>query len=136
MGSQRGFLGDSVLAFSILCALIRRWRPALFVHECTKLFKWQVFDQEQLLGDYTIHSTMVSPKDFGFPINRTRAYSAIVRNDLELRKGLDQLFRLNISTNLDASVFFGASAEEAAGGRMLRERETAFLIHILVIVTC
>ena len=110
---MRGFLGESVLPFVILCALVRAWKPALFIHECTRLFKWDVFDKEDLLGDYTIHSTIVDPTEYGFPIKRGRAYSAIVRDDLCLHYNLNYLFRLHISSSLDAGVFLGAPANEA-----------------------
>ncbi len=115
MGNQKGFLGKSLLAFVIQCALIRLWRPVLFVHECTRLFKWSVFDdnEEDLLEGYMCHSTIVNPTDYGFPISRSRAYSAIVRNDYVLACGLDQLFRLHISSALDAGHFFAASHSEA-----------------------
>lgn len=115
MGNQRGFLGKSLLAFVILCCLVRAWRPAVFIHECTRLFRWKVFKEEDLLDGYVCHSTMVNPTEFGFPINRSRAYSAIVRKDWSLAKGLDQLFRLHISPALDPSCFFSANGDEARG---------------------
>ena len=112
MGNQRGFLGKSLVAFVILCCLVRRWKPVLFLHECTRLFKWTVFDDQDLLLGYVCHSTIVNPTEYGFPINRSRAYSAIVRDDWLLQVGLDQLFRLHISAGLDAACFFSAQAEE------------------------
>ena len=120
MGLQKGFLGKSVLAFAILLSLIRRWRPVAFLHECTQLFKWKVF--ETLLEEFIAHSTITTPTQYGFPINRNRAYSAIIRNDWCLDRGLDHLFRLHINTVLDAGVFFAALPEEAGwagwGGSM------------------
>ena len=113
MGSQKGFLGKSLLAFVILCCLVRRWKPVLFLHECTRLFKWTVFDDQDLLSGYVCHSTIVNPTEYGFPINRSRAYSAILRDDWVLQVGLDQLFRLHISPGLDAGCFFAATAAEA-----------------------
>ena len=115
MGSQKGFLGKSLLAFVILCCLVRRWRPVLFLHECTRLFKWQVFLDEQLLPGYLIHSMLVNPTEYGFPINRSRAYSSIVRDDWALGCGLDQIFRLHITPSVDAGCFFAAHENEAAG---------------------
>jgi len=113
MGNQKGFLGKSLLAFVILCCLVRLWRPVIFLHECTRLFKWTVFNEEDLLKGYLCHSTTVNPTEYGFPISRSRAYSAIVRCDWLLEVGLDQLFRLHISSALDAGSFFAASKEEA-----------------------
>lgn len=112
MGNQKGFMGKSLLAFVILCCLTRQWQPALFLHECTRLFKWTVFN-ENLLEGFVCHSTIVNPTEFGFPINRGRAYTAIVRQDWVLRCGLDQIFRLHISPGLDADAFFSATLDEA-----------------------
>lgn len=113
MGTQKGFLGKSLLAFVILVCLVRRWRPSVFIHECTRLFKWTAVEDQDLLPGYVVHSTLVDPTDYGFPIRRSRSYSAIVRNDWVLGAGLENLFRLHISTSLDAGCFFAAPQLEA-----------------------
>ena len=125
MGSQQGFLGKSVMAFAIFCSLVKALRPTIVFHECTRLFNWKIFDsddneddpssREPLLGSYQIHSTLVDPTEFGFPIHRSRCYSAIIRDDHVLGCGLNQLFRLHISSTLDAGVFFAAPMNEANG---------------------
>jgi hypothetical protein len=88
MGNQKGFMGKSLLAFVLMICLVRLWRPVVFVHECTRLFKWTVFDSQELLPGYTVHTTYVDPTEFGFPIHRSRAYSAIIRDDWHLTCGL------------------------------------------------
>ena len=88
MGSQRGFMGKSLVAFVLLICLVRLWRPVVFVHECTRLFKWTVLDSQELLPGYTVHTTYVDPTEYGFPIHRSRAYSAIIRDDWHLACGL------------------------------------------------
>lgn len=129
MGNMQGFLGKSLLAFVILCCLVRLWRPVVFLHECTRLFKWTVFNEEELLKDYLCHSTIVHPTEYGFPISRSRAYSTIVRSDWLLEVGLDQLFRLHISSALDAGCFFAATAEEA-GCLRYRSQHSLFSLYV------
>ena len=69
MGSRKGFLGDSVVPFAVMIALTRRLRPALFVHECTRTFAWNLF--EQLFVGYSVHHQITQPSDFGFPVKRS-----------------------------------------------------------------
>lgn len=47
MGSQKGFFGPSTIAFIIMACLVRRVRPAVFLHECTRTFKWQIFQSDE-----------------------------------------------------------------------------------------
>ena len=130
MGNMQGFLGKSLLAFVILCCLVRLWRPVVFLHECTRLFKWTVFNEEELLKDYLCHSTIVHPTEYGFPISRSRAYSTIVRSDWLLEVGLDQLFRLHISSALDAGCFFAATAEEAGCLRYRSQHSLSLSLYV------
>ena len=48
------------------------------------------------------------------PINRSRAYSAILRDDWVLQVGLDQLFRLHISPGLDAGMLLRCHSRRGA----------------------
>lgn len=116
MGTQKGFLGKSLLAFVILICLVRRWRPSVFIHECTRLFRWTVLGDRDLLPGYTIHTVLIDPTEYGFPVRRGRSYSAIVRNDWMLGSGLSNLFRLHVTSACDAGHFFSATQAEARGG--------------------
>ncbi|CAE7210122.1 unnamed protein product [Symbiodinium sp. CCMP2592] len=112
MGSRKGFLGDSVLAFAILLAIVRSTRPALFLHECTASFKWAIF--AKLLPGYDIAQHYTEPLDFGFPVRRHRSYTALVRaSTFQLAFPLSEMHRLFISPAVDCRVFLAASRAEA-----------------------
>ena len=140
MGGQKQLLGDSVVPFVAMLCLLRRTRPALFVHECTRTFRWTLVggDAEQedsisgelggkaLFPGYNVYHTLTNPIDFGCPVRRTRSYSAIVRGDHYLQRGYLVLVEMNSKWNClaslrenwkqpkaDASIFFGSPAEEA-----------------------
>ena len=111
MGSRRGFLGESVLPFAIMVALVRRIRPALFVHECTRTFGWRIFTK--LFPGYTARHLLTDPTDYGFPVKRGRSYTAVLRDTLELRRPVNDIYRLYITPGMDAGCFFAAPDSQA-----------------------
>lgn len=111
MGSRTGFLGPSVLAFAIMCAVLRKTRPRVFVHECTQTFDAKIF--AALFPGYRCESILTRPTDYGFPIRRTRLYSLLIREDMTLLRGLDDIYRLFISPGMDCRAFFAAPEDEA-----------------------
>lgn len=121
MGSRKGFLGESVRPFSIFVAITRRIRPAVVLHECTRSFRWQIFEangdnsKKSFFPGYSIHHILTNPPDFGWPVQRSRSYTAIVKDSLEMVTPVDQIFRLfiNPGPKLDASAFLVDDEEKA-----------------------
>lgn len=54
-----------------------RRRPRVFFHECTRLFKPAIL--QNYLEEYAVHFAVQKPTSRGFPIKRTRMYSACIR---------------------------------------------------------
>lgn len=111
MGSRAGFLGPSVVAFSIMCAVIRAVSPKAWIHECTMTFDASIF--AKLFPKYRAESIMTQPTDYGFPIRRTRLYTLLVREDMQLLRPLSDIYRLFITPSVDCGVFFSSADDEA-----------------------
>lgn len=111
MGSRAGFLGPSVVAFSIMCAVIRAVSPKAWIHECAMTFDASIF--AKLFPKYRAESIMTQPTDYGFPIRRTRLYTLLVREDMQLLRPLSDIYRLFITPSVDCGVFFSSADDEA-----------------------
>ena len=110
MGSSKGFLGESVIPFVVMICLTRRARPVCLVHECTRTFQWEIF--KVLFPGWSVHHVTTNPPDYGVPVQRTRSYTVIVREDYEMSRPITDIFRLFIGTSLDAGVFCNATDGE------------------------
>lgn len=131
MGSQKGFLGPSVLAFAIFIAIVRNLRPKLVIHECTRNFRWKIFrsaedradgkSADKVFPGYSIHHIFTRPPEYGWPVQRTRSYTAIIHPELTLSAPVEDLYRLFISPGpkLDVGIFLvddDAEACDLVGG--------------------
>lgn len=122
MGTRKGWLGASVLPFAVFIAIARRLRPAVILHECTRMFRWRIFCSSEedggteIFPGYSVHHMLTNPVDFGWPVQRSRSYTAIIRSDWELANDLSQIYRLFIlpGPSLDAGAFLADETAEAA----------------------
>lgn len=117
MGSQKGFLGHSVLPFAIFIAIVRHVRPKLVIHECTRNFRWKIFRSaeerahgkpaDKVFPGYSIHHIFTKPQEYGWPVRRTRSYTAIIHPDLMLSVPVEDMYRLFIfpGPKLDVGIF-------------------------------
>ena len=69
-----GLLGQYVLPFAVLLALVLVLDPDFFLHENTKNFRSGLF--EALLSNHSNYHASLVPVDFGAPSMRTRSYDA------------------------------------------------------------
>ena len=113
IGLQRGFFGAHTLAFAVMICIIRKTRPVLFLHECTRTFAHSVL--ELLLPMYQLHHAMLKPADFGCPASRSRNYCCLVLEGYTLDHGFEEFYRLMTlaGPNLDCGAFMIAPEEEA-----------------------
>ena len=121
MGGRAGFMGASVVPFVIMICIARKTKPRLMIHECTRSFKWKVWEAQE--GDdgeefsffpgYECHHLLTSPLDYGQPVHRSRSYSALIRPDSTLDGGLTDLWRLYLTPTIDCRAFLGAPDDEA-----------------------
>ena len=111
MGKGAGFLGQYVILCAIFISLCYVTKPALVIHECTPRFPFQIF--EQTLGTYTDYHTLLNAADFGVPVQRNRAWDAILSNKWTLPRGLCELHELSSKCVLDASLWLLADDDEA-----------------------
>ena len=65
------------------------------------------------LPTHRLVNATLEPGDFGFPVRRSRDYSALVREDYHMVHAADSIRRMFTPTRLDAGVFFMASEDEA-----------------------
>ncbi|CAE7731277.1 hhaIM [Symbiodinium sp. CCMP2456] len=113
MGKAHGFFGPNGIAFVVMIAVVQKIKPIVFLHENTRSFDFSML--AFLLSDsYQLHHTFLKPEDFGCPAKRTRSYSALIRKDHDLERGLDEMFRMTTLTHdqLDCGAFLLAPAEE------------------------
>ena len=68
-GARAGTDHDSHLAFLIWACRVRKARPVLLVHECTKTFPFDLL-QWWLDDLYDLKEALFEPSDFGHPIRR------------------------------------------------------------------
>ena len=72
-----GLLGQYVLPFAVLLALVKYLDPDFFFHENTRNFRSGVFDQ--VLQNHQNRHVALSPVDYGAPSRRMRVYDAQAR---------------------------------------------------------
>lgn len=116
MGKGDGFLGQYVTLCAIFIALCRKTQPTLIVHERTPRFPFSVFTD--LLPNFTDHHSVLNAHQFGVPVQRNRAWDAIVRDDWILPTGFDELHELSSKCSLDCSLWLQAPPEEACRNGM------------------
>ena len=76
MGKQAGLSGQWVLLSGIMLALVKKVKPLMLLHECTRTYPFELF--EQLLPGYTDFHAILDPVEFGAPVKRSRSYDAVV----------------------------------------------------------
>ena len=111
MGKGAGFLGQYVILCAIFISLCYKTKPVLVVHECTPRFPFGIF-QETLATSTDFHS-LLNAADFGVPVQRNRAWDAVVSNKWILPRGLSELHQLSSKCVLDASLWLVADFDEA-----------------------
>lgn len=81
MGKQGGLADERSLLLFVWMAIIRHYRPAIAVHECTPTFFISLLDS--FLGPYYhIHHLTTSPEVFGWTcVRRQRVFSILVRKE-------------------------------------------------------
>ena len=104
--------GKSVLPFAVELQMVKRRKPHIFFHECTRNFRVDLL--RAALPDYHVVSCLMRPTEQGFPINRTRRYSACVRNDLEMVAELAEMECLKRFPSFDGGALFCAPDDLAA----------------------
>lgn len=135
MGKGDGFMGQYVTLCAIFIALCRKTSPTLVVHECTPRFPFKVF--KELLPRYVDHHSILNAHQFGVPVQRNRAWDAIVRKDWVLEQGLHGLHEFSSKCTLDSSFWLQAPSTEAARrlGAELDERCFYVILRILCFPT-
>ena len=113
MGKRNGFLGQYVLLCAIFIALCSKTKPVLVVHECTPQFPFSIFEETLGADSYTDFHTLLNAADFGIPVQRNRAWDAILNNKWTLPHGLSDLHELSSKCVLDASLWLLAGDDEA-----------------------
>ncbi|CAJ1385794.1 unnamed protein product, partial [Effrenium voratum] len=89
MSQVLSLAGKTVLPFAVELQLIRRKRPHVYFHECTRNFRASIL--EKFLPGYRVHSMIQRPTERGFPIQRTRRYTACIRLDMELVRPIEEI---------------------------------------------
>ena len=138
MGNCMNLAGRSALPFSVQLQWVRKVKPVVFIHECTRTFDPTIL--QRYLPDYKVHSSIQrpalqpdstsgglvrlvsNPKPHnrshgaprrGFPVHRTRKYSACIRNDLTLTAELSDLSLLDRHPAFDGDALFCAPQDIA-----------------------
>ena len=95
MGTQKGFMGPSVIPFAIMVGMMRKLRPVVFFHECTRTFDHKVF--VLLFPGYECHHILTTPADYGMPVRRSRSYTALVKQTYNMHQDVKNIHRLYIT---------------------------------------
>eukprot|EP00435_Cladocopium_sp_Y103_P067517 s638_g30.t1 len=109
---RQELLGAYILPFACSLGLARLLTPMCFLHECTRLFRPAIL--QKVLPEFSLHHSLLDPRDFGFPVRRSRAYSALIRPDYVMTIPSDQIKRLFSPCRLGCGVFFQATDQEVA----------------------
>lgn len=112
LGARKGFLGQYVLLCGIFIALCVRIKPCLAVHECTAKFPYDIF--REILSDYEDHHTLINSSLLGMPVQRNRAWDAIINKKFRLLNNINAIHELSVKCVLDAAVWLQGSSEEAS----------------------
>lgn len=108
--SRQELLGAYILPFACSLGLARFLSPMAFLHECTRLFRPAIL--QKVFPEFSLHHSLLDPQDFGFPVRRSRAYTALVRPDYVMTIPSDQIKRLFSPCRLNCGIFFQATDEE------------------------
>ena len=103
--------GNYVLPFAIMLALVRCLDPLAFLHECTRDFQPDKLAKH--LPNHNLMSSTLEPECFGFPVKRSRSYSALVSKGYKIVRDADHMRRLFTPTRVDCGVFCMADNLEA-----------------------
>lgn len=126
MGQRAALAGKTVLPFSIWLAAARLWRPSVLFHECTSAFDPNIL--RHWLPEHAVHSTHMTPVQFGWPVQRKRRYSVALRRDaFVLPAGLEPLRKFQRQCGLDCRALFTASTEavQVAKSKAAKSRRVA-----------
>lgn len=115
---RQELLGSYILPFAVSLALVRYLNPMVFWHECTRLFKPKVF--EATLPMFSRTSWLLDPQDFGFPVRRSRVYTALLRDGISAVRDKKDIRNLFSPTRMTSSAFFQATDEEAVDFFLVR----------------
>ena len=102
--------GDqSMRPFLIFVFLVRCLRPDILIHECTVLFDVELL-REYLGNEYQVQSMVMSPQMFGFPHQRNRRYTVLIRAATMAFAGTMSEFQedFRATMELDGDVLFAA----------------------------
>lgn len=117
MGKVKGFFGQHTVAFAIMVGIVLKTQPTAFVHECTKNFRYTMF--EGLLPGYQLHHRFLRPQEHGVPAKRTRSYALVLKTGFELQYDMTEFSRLTTLTDADCGVFCIADPKEVGTYRSL-----------------
>lgn len=111
---RQELLGSHLLAFACTLGLVRLLMPMTFLHECTRLFKPSILRNALSLpkfGDhhYSMAHQLLDPRDFAFPVRRSRCYTAMIRDDYEQTLRMADMSKLFSPVRLNCGIFFQAS---------------------------
>ena len=118
VGATLQLAGPTSRTFAISLEYMRRLRPHVTCHECTRTHDMTIF--QKYLPGFHIARCVTDARKHGWPARRQRSYSAIHDTEkCDLVDPLDTYRSLYASTSLDAGVFFSADNEAIE-----RERRT------------